>query len=136
MVSPAVGGDLLERRRAGVSYVGALVRKGLADGREVRIGGVGGIKTHPQVRRQGLAALAIRRTIEHFQELEVDFALLVCEPELVPFYERLGWKLHSGELFVTQRGESMKFTFNLPLTYPVRTIAPPDGVIDLSGPPW
>jgi len=37
-------------------------------------------------------------------------ALLVCEPGLVPFYERLGWRKFPGDLLVAQRQTTVPFT--------------------------
>jgi GNAT superfamily N-acetyltransferase len=119
-----------------LSHAGAVVRDGRADGTPARIGGVGGVKTHPGARRRGLASQVIRRAMDLFGGQGVDFALLVCEPHLVPFYERLGWKPHAGDLLVRQHGEAVRFTFNLPMTHPVRTSCPPGVVIDLMCPPW
>lgn len=120
-----------------VSHIGALLRTGLADGHDVRIGGIGGVMTHPQTRRQGLVRHAIQRTMDLFREQHVDFALLVCEPQLIPFYERLGWTLHAGELIVTQRGEQVRFTFNRPMLQPVTATGLLSiRMIDLLGPPW
>jgi GNAT superfamily N-acetyltransferase len=119
-----------------LSHAGAVVRDGRADGSPARIGGVGGVKTHPQARGRGLASQAIRRAMDLFRGQGVDFALLVCEPHLVPFYERIGWRTHAGDLVVRQHGEAVRFTFNLPMTHPVRTPCPQGVVIDLMGPPW
>jgi hypothetical protein len=54
----------------------------------------------------------------------------------VPFYDRLGWRRFPGELFVTKRHATVPFTFNLPMTIPVRHQEPLAGTIDLLGPPW
>jgi aminoglycoside 2'-N-acetyltransferase I len=105
--------------------------------RAVKIGGIGGVKTHPTSRKQGFATAAIQRALDFFREQgEVDFGLLVCEPGLVPFYESRGWLRIPGELLVTQRQATVPFTFNLPMTIPVRLREPLTGTIDLQGPPW
>jgi hypothetical protein len=54
----------------------------------------------------------------------------------VQFYERLGWRRFPGELFVTQRQATVPFTFNLPMTTPLRLQESLGGKIDLLGPPW
>lgn len=71
-------------------HAGALIRDGAAGGKSAKIGGVGGVKTHPEARGRGLASAAVRRAVELLREQGADFALLVCEPALVPFYERIG----------------------------------------------
>jgi hypothetical protein len=67
---------------------------------------------------------------------DVDFGLLVCEPALMPFYERLGWSSFPGDLLVTQRQATVPFTFNQPMTTPIRMHELLHGRIDLLGPPW
>ena len=122
---------------AAVCYVGVVLREGRWNDRAVRVGGIGGVKTHPASRGRGFAMAAIQRALDFFHELgNVDFGLLVCEPGLVPFYERQGWRRFLGELLVTQRQAILPFTFNLTMTTPVRLQEPLAGTIDLLGPPW
>ena len=103
----------------------------------MKVGGIGGVKTAPAARGRGFAGTAIRLALDFFREQgDVDFGLLVCEPGLVPFYERLGWRRFPGDLLVTQRQETVPFTFNLPMTIPVRVQEALGGRIDLLGPPW
>jgi GNAT superfamily N-acetyltransferase len=119
------------------SYVGVYVRDGQHNGRPVRIGGVGNVKTHPAARRRGLAALGIRRALTFFHEQPaVDFALLVCEPRLLGYYGRLGWREFAGRLLVRQHGETAEFTLDRVMTHAVQSEAPAAGMIDLCGPPW
>lgn len=119
-----------------LAHAGALFRDGLADGKSVRIGGIGGVMTHPLERRRGFAKLVVDRALELLAEQQADFALLVCLPDVIPVYERLGWKMHPGDLLVRQHGQRVKFTFNVTMTYAISNSAPPRGTIDLLGPPW
>lgn len=122
--------------RTALCHVGIIRRDGRVNDSPATIGGIGGVMTHPDARRQGLASQCIRRAIEFFDEQAVDFALLVCERGLVALYEKLGWRLYPGPLFVSQHGRRERFTFNLPMIHPVRSPGPTAGVIDLAGPPW
>lgn len=120
-----------------LSYVGIILREARWNDRIVKLGGIGGVKTHPASRGRGFATTAIRQALDFFRERgDVDFGLLVCEPDLVPFYERLGWCKFHGELFVSQRQTTVSFTFNLPMTIPLRLQETLGGKIDLIGPPW
>jgi GNAT superfamily N-acetyltransferase len=122
---------------AALCHVGAVLREARWNERAVKVGGVGGVKTHPAARGRGFASAAIRRALDFFREQgDVDFGLLVCEPGLVPFYERLGWRMFPGDLLVTQRRVTVPFTFNLPMTIPLRLQESLCGRIDLLGPPW
>jgi GNAT superfamily N-acetyltransferase len=120
-----------------VCHVGLVLRDANWNDRAVRVGGIGGVKTHPAARGRGFASSAIRRALDFFRDRgDVDFVLLVCEPELVAFYERFGWRTFPGELRVAQRGSTVPFTLNLCMTAPVRIVEPFAGTIDLLGPPW
>jgi GNAT superfamily N-acetyltransferase len=119
-----------------LSSAGAVIRQALLNDAAVTIGGIGGVMTHPDARGQGLAASAIECLIDFFKDHKVDFALLVCEPHLIPFYQRLGWQPFAGDLFVTQNKTRCRFTFNLSMVLPVSLPAPTEGTIDLLGPPW
>jgi len=119
------------------SYVGMHLRDGTYDTRQVLLGGVGGVGTHPKARRRGYADKGLRMAIDFFrQNPGVAFALLVCEEALIPYYERLGWQEFRGELIVRQRGEPVLFTFNRVMTIDIAFELPLIGTIDLCGPPW
>jgi aminoglycoside 2'-N-acetyltransferase I len=119
-----------------LSHTGIIIREGKADQKSVKIGGIGGVMTHPQARKQGLASQVIERAFEFFLQQEVDFALLVCEPPLITIYEKMGWQAYKGDLLVTQQQKPCKFTFNMPMVRSVRTDISTSNVIDLLGPPW
>jgi hypothetical protein len=94
-----------------ICYVSLVARSALQDGRSVRLGGIGGMKTHPAARRQGCAARAVRRAVASFLEpADIEFGLLVCEPQLIGYYQRLGWQEFGLSLLVTQRGRPAEFT--------------------------
>jgi hypothetical protein len=120
-----------------VSYMGVGLRDATHDNRPVRVGGVGGVKTHPAARGRGFASRGLRRAAEFYQEQPaVDFGLLVCEPHLIDYYARLGWREFGGRLLVRQRGGVAEFTLNRVMTLAVRSQGLAAGTIDLCGPPW
>lgn len=119
-----------------VSFAALHLRDSTHDGAAVVIGGVGGVMTHPDHRGQGYAQLAMSAAVDFFATQRADFGLLVCEKQLIPYYERLGWVVFQGELVTLQHGEPEVFTFNRVMVIPVTGIAPEAGVIDLNGPPW
>jgi aminoglycoside 2'-N-acetyltransferase I len=118
-------------------YVGITLADARHEGRAVRVGGIGGVKTHPDARRRGLAERAMARAVDFFHaQPDVAFGLLVCAPHLLAYYGRLGWRQFHGRLLVRQRGETVEFTFNRVMTLGVREPAPEAGTIDLASPPW
>jgi len=120
-----------------VSHIGMLTRDAEVDGTPTMIGGIGGVKTHPDARGRGYASAALQTASAFFtDDLGVAFVLLVCLPLTVPYYERLGWRRFHGTLLVAQPGGTIPFTTNLPMVLPARTVAPLDGTINLCGYPW
>jgi predicted acetyltransferase len=120
-----------------VSHVGLLTRTVLVDDARVLVGGIGGVKTHPATRGKGYASAGLREAVRFFtDELPVAFALLVCLPPTVSFYERLGWRRFDGTLLVEQPGGTVSFTANLPMVLPIHSPAPANGSINLCGEPW
>jgi GNAT superfamily N-acetyltransferase len=120
-----------------LAHAGVLDRNARLNQANVKIGGIGGVMTHPAFRKQGIATAAIDRCIDFFRgQGDVDFALLVCDSNLIPFYDRLGWQQFLGRLLVNQRGQTTEFTFNLPMIYRIRCQSEFGGIIDLQGPPW
>ena len=119
-----------------VSYVGITLRDAEYDGRPARVGGIGGVKTHPAARGRGHAAHATGVAVEFFREQRVAFGLLVCSSHLLRYYAALGWREFLGRLLVRQRGAKVDFTFNRVMTLPVWEDGPTTGTIDLLGPPW
>jgi len=119
-----------------VSYTGLLIREGAVDDTAAVIGGIGGVATHPSHRGKGFAALGMGRALDFLLSRGVDFALLVCRDQLVPYYTSLGWRLFEGEVLNTQFGEPEKFTFNEVMVGDLAATAPGSGTIDLRGPAW
>lgn len=120
-----------------VCHAGLLLRDAQWNGQAVRIGGIGGVVTHPHWRRQGFATAAIRRAIEYFQaQPGLACGLLFCEPRLFPFYARLGWEVFRGQMLVRQHGAQVNFTFNQAMLYRLAPALPHGGQLDLLGAPW
>ena len=120
-----------------VAHVGIVIREGALDGKPVRIGGVGSVKTHPRAEGRGYASAALRRAAMVLEnDHRVAFSLLVCQAHLLPFYARLDWLAFPGRLLVEQPGGPIVFTVNHPMVLAGQQPVPREGVIDLQGLPW
>lgn len=119
-----------------VCHVGLYFRDGLWNGRKARIGGVGGVTTHPDYRRKGYASIALDAAIQTFRQHEAtDFVLLVCEEYNVPFYAARNWQLFDGTLIAEQDGQRIQFDAMGPMVFDI-SMRPRNGTIDLCGLPW
>ena len=120
-----------------VSHVGVLTREVTLDGTVVRIGGIGGVATHPDYRGRGFAAAGMQRALDFFTEDPgIAFALLGCQPDVAPYYARLGWQPFEGVVMVEQPNSRIQFTINMSMVLPIHAEVPKNGEIDLGGPPW
>ncbi len=120
-----------------VAFAGALLRQGRHAGAPVRIGGIGGVKSHPRARGLGHGGAAVRRLVAFLAEQpELDFALLFCAPEVAPFYDRLGWTPFAGEVVVTRHGTKAPLDGFEAMTCGLARPAPRAGLIDVCGLPW
>lgn len=120
-----------------VARVGLVVRDILDNGVAKRIGGIGGVATHPARQGQGLASTAMHEAEKHFREdLNVLYALLFCRPHLVEFYKRLNWKPFEGQVFVEQPAGKIEFSANGAMVLDIKEQATTQGVLDLNGLPW
>jgi aminoglycoside 2'-N-acetyltransferase I len=118
-------------------HAGIYLRNATFDARPVKIGGVGGVATRLECRRQGIASEVMREAVREMRDTQgVDFGLLFCEPRHAPLYKRLGWHLFEGEVFVEQpRQGRVRFTVTDALVFDLK-IAPRAGILDLCGLPW
>ena len=127
---------IVEADEQPVCHVGLHRRDGIWRGRKIRIGGIGGVVTHPDFRRQGLASIALDAALHTLrEERSNDFALVLSEPALAGFFISRNWKPFMGELYAEQRSTRVRFDARQPLVYYIKR-APHEGELDLCGLPW
>jgi hypothetical protein len=123
----------------------------LVGGTEMRLGGIGGVVTLKEWRNRGIASAAMQKAAEFLHDqLAVPFGLLVCDPALAPFYQKLSWQVVAGPLVFDQPaafqpgldqvisgGPTHKATLEgAIMVLPCREAVWPAGLIDLCGLPW
>lgn len=119
-----------------VSHAALHIREGLANGRPVRLAGIGGVMTHPAHQKQGHARRLLQAAIEEASRQQADFALLVCEKKNIGFYEAQGWRVFPGHMIDQQSGASREWTLSPVMVRDLGRRAPRGGMIDLRGLPW
>ena len=119
-----------------VCHVGLFTRPAaLWNDREVTIGGIGGVATHPDRRKRGMATAGMRAAVQCFAREGKDFAVLFCGPDKYAFYRNLGWHQFEGEVFVEQPQGRVRFDLMGTFVHDLK-LAPRGGTIDLRGLPW
>ena len=121
-----------------VSYAGVTFRQVELDGRVMSLAGLGGVKTHPDWRRRGLAARAMARILDYArQQAEVPFAMLFCRPDRMAYYASLGWSPFNGEIVMQQPGGAAAYLGAFRgMTAPLNEEAPVTGRLDIRGLPF
>ncbi|MGW6008512.1 GNAT family N-acetyltransferase [Streptomyces sp. NPDC055210] len=74
-----------------IPSVGWLLRDMTFDGSLRRTAGLGGVLVHPAHRGQGIARTLISVAVEHARAADAETMIVLCRPDLVPFYTELGW---------------------------------------------
>lgn len=120
-----------------VAHAGIYLRDAMLDSRPVKIGGIGGVATRLDCRRQGVASEMMHQVVREIRDTHgVDFGLLFCEPRHAPLYRQLGWRLFEGEVLVEQPQKGrVRFGITDPFVFDLK-IAPRQGTLDLCGLPW
>ncbi|HEX7434881.1 MAG TPA: GNAT family N-acetyltransferase [Anaerolineaceae bacterium] len=119
-----------------VSQVGLLKREIKVAGSPLWVGGVGGVMTHPDYQRKGLAAVLLKEAASYMAgQLKVNFGLLLCSPHRVAYYQKSGWMRVKDETRCANHGKQVIFPD--PVMVISLSIWPwPSGLIDLCGLPW
>ena len=118
------------------AHVGLYFRDGLRDSEPVQIVGIGSVMTHPAYQKRGYAKRLLYLAHEAARAKRMDFALLVCETNKIPFYQRQGWQLFRGRTVCRQRGTDVDWTLSPVMVRDVCRSAPDGGTGDLRGLPW
>jgi aminoglycoside 2'-N-acetyltransferase I len=118
-------------------HVGIFFRTATWNGRNVHIGGIGGVSTRADCRRRGYASIALNAAVRTMRDHEaIQFALLFCEPHNFAFYQSRGWQPFTGEIYAEQPDGKIRFEAMAPFVFDLKRRAPLLGTIDLCGLPW
>jgi GNAT superfamily N-acetyltransferase len=119
-----------------VSHVGVLTHTVSIDGRDARVGGLGGVVTLPGSQRRGHARRLMERAARWFAaQPGLEAALLFCLPHMVAYYERLSWRRVEAPVDIEQPGRLVR----APLPMMLLPLGGPTAVaagIDLRSLPW
>ena len=119
-----------------LAHIAIIERTCLVNNQPVKVGGVGGVGTHPEWRSRGLASLAMRKTADFLKnQLKVEYGVLFCANEMVPYYQRLGWRRIDAP--VTFEHHRIRMQSDSPVMYlPCEKPYWPAGDVDVCGMPW
>ena len=119
-----------------LSHVGLVRAKVRAGGREVTVGGVGGVVTVPEAQGRHLVHAGMRQAAEFIcRELGADFGMLFCLPRLEPFYARQGWQALEEEVEIDQPAGKVVWPYRV-MVLPCGEPVWPAGRVEVGGLPW
>jgi GNAT superfamily N-acetyltransferase len=118
-------------------HIGIFFRTVTWNGQKVHIGGIGGVATRPDCRRQGHASIALDAAVRTMRDHDAaQFALLFCEPHNFEFYRQRNWHPFTGAVYAEQPGGRIRFEAMAPFVTDLKRRAPSQGTLDLCGLPW
>lgn len=95
--------------------------------------GIGGVVVRPEYQGRGIPALLFDEV--HHQgkkEFNSEVFALFCPSRLVSYYQRHGYRAHTGSVHILQRGIKTPSSF----AFMVRGNIAPDSAIELESAPW
>ena len=111
-------------------------REAMVGGKTVTLAGIGNVMTPPEWRRRGLAARAMQEAAEFLcDEIPVDFGFILCSHDLIPYYQRLGWRQVNAPVVFDQPTGKVRWQEEA-MALPCAEHPWPDGTVDLCGLPW
>jgi GNAT superfamily N-acetyltransferase len=118
-----------------VSHAGILKHTVSVDGEGVSVAGLGGVVTVPEARGKGFARQVVQQAMSFAEsEWTVDAGLLFCRPQMVPYYEGLGWKIVDPPATIVQ--PNGKVSSPLPVMVLPFVNPWPAGLVELQSLPW
>jgi GNAT superfamily N-acetyltransferase len=118
-----------------VSHAGILKHTVSVDGEGVSVAGLGGVVTVPETRGKGFARQVVQQAMSFAEsEWTVDAGLLFCRPQMVSYYEGLGWKIVEPPAMIEQ--PSGKVSSPLPVMVLPFVNPWPAGLVELQSLPW
>jgi hypothetical protein len=119
-----------------LSHVGVLKATVKAGGRDVTVGGIGGVVTRPEAQGRRYVYAAMQRATEFMcEELKVDAGMLFCLQRLMSFYARQGWQLLEEEIEFDQPSGRLVSPFRV-MVLPCGAYEWPSGRVEVEGLPW
>lgn len=129
-------GFLLTVNGEPASYFRALRQVCVVNGRDVEVGGLGGLVTVPVHQRQGYGARLVTATLAALRdEWKVQAALAFCLDHLLAFYRRLGAHVIPGPVLVETATGTRPAPFHA-LWWPFQPDLWPVDTVDLRSPLW
>ena len=119
-----------------VSHAGILKHSVSVNGEPVSVVGLGGVVTVPEAQGKGFARQLVRHAMRFAEgEWKVDAGLLFCRPQMVAYYEGLGWQVVESPVIIEQPSGKIASPLQV-MVLPFGEVCWPAGSVDLQSLPW
>jgi GNAT superfamily N-acetyltransferase len=119
-----------------VTQAGACLHILNHESNELRIGGLNGVITRPEARGKGYGNLVVGAAEAHMRdEMDADFGMLFCHPELEPYYDSRGWVKVESPVTIVQP-EGPRKTSHTVMVLAFRNAVWSDTPVVLNSLPW
>ncbi|MER6529051.1 GNAT family N-acetyltransferase [Streptomyces sp. NPDC001508] len=118
-----------------VASLGWLLREMTFDGAPRRVAGLSNVLVHPAHRGRGIARTMISVAVEHARAAGAETVMLLCRPEQVPLYTRLGWCQPAVPVTVLQPAGTQLCPLST-MTYDLTELPQPTIDVSLQGLPF
>lgn len=136
--SPAFSALVAEDERV-IAHLGVVQRRITVGGSPVEVAGIQNACVLDEHRGQGFCRETLAAATTEARSRGVDFGLLFCVAELVPVYERCGWKQLLDQPVVRIDSDGVEKPLeegNLPMWLPLGADDFPRGTVHLGGNDW
>ncbi|MCN9241068.1 GNAT family N-acetyltransferase [Streptomyces sp. RY43-2] len=118
-----------------MASLGWLLRDMTFDGAPRRVAGLGSVLVDPAHRGRGIARTMISVAVEHARAAGAETVMLICLPEQVPFFTRLGWRQIFAAVTLQQPAAVRPCPLST-MTYDLTDLPRPSISVDLQGLPF
>lgn len=125
----------LEENNETLAFLNIIIRTVSFDSKDYKIAGINNVITLKNHRNKGYAFKIMNEaTTFIFDQLEMDYGLLLCADAVMPFYNKIGWYQVDSDLYYEQSTGIKLYDSNTMVLSKSEPIEPTK--IDLNGLPW
>lgn len=122
-----------------IAHLGVVQRRIKVGGTPVEMAGIQNVCVLDEHRGRGLCREMLAAAMAEAKSRGIDFGLLFCVAELVPVYERCGWKRLPDQPVIRVDSDGLEKPLvegNLPMWLPLGEEGFPRGTVHLGGNDW
>jgi len=119
-----------------VSHAGILKHVVTVNDEPILVAGLGGVVTVPEARHKGFARRLVLDAMRFAaSEWKVQAGLLFCRPQMLAYYESLGWQMVESPVMIDKPSGKIVSPLHV-MVIPFGEMAWPAGTVELQSRPW